>query len=266
MANERLRGALMGKSLNTVACAERLGVDPKTVERWIAKDRLPHRSHRQAVATLLNVDEGYLWPQVLDDPRTTSAGQAELVQFFPSRSSVPPSLWKSMLDGAKDAIDVLVYSGLFLPEQYDVNRLADRAQDGCRVRLLFGDPASAAVALRGREEGMGAGMAHRITLALRYIEPIVGVPGIEIRLHDTTLYASIFRSDDQLLANVHTWGSPAGQNPVMHLRRVPGGRVVDHYLTSVDRVWAGARPLTDVVEVLDEFQRENGAGNAARLR
>jgi hypothetical protein len=77
-----------------------------------------------------------------------------------------------------------------------------------------------------------------------------GVPGVELRLHDTTLYASIYRSDETLLANVHAFGAPAAQNPVLHLRRVPGGRVVDHYLTSFDRVWAGAKPVTDLAAVV----------------
>jgi len=173
-----------------------------------------------------------------------------VVEFYPSRPAVPVELWRSLVDRARESIDILVYAGLFFPETNDVSLLAERARDGCRIRLLLGDPAGAAVALRGREEGFGAGLAHRVTLSLRYFEPAFGVPGVELRLHDTTLYASIYRSDETLLANVHIYGAPAAQNPVLHLRRVPGGRVVDHYMTSFDRVWAGARAITDAAAVL----------------
>ncbi len=89
-----------------------------------------------------------------------------------------------------------------------------------------------------------------MTLALRYFDPVINAPGVQVRLHDTTLYASIYRSDDTLLANVHAFGAPAAQNPVLHLHRVPGGRVFDHYMASFDRVWTGARPVADMAAIV----------------
>ncbi len=47
MANERLRGCLAAAELTTVDLAAHVGVDVKTVERWIAKGRVPYRSHRR---------------------------------------------------------------------------------------------------------------------------------------------------------------------------------------------------------------------------
>ena len=55
-------------------------------------------------------------------------------------------------------------------------------------------------------------------------------PGIAVRLHGTTLYNSLYRYDDHLLVNTHTYGVAAGQSPVLHLRRSPGGRLFDHYM------------------------------------
>lgn len=234
-------------------CAQLLGVDPKTVERWITRGRVPHRAHRQAAAGLLGVEETYLWPSLLDDPRSVSAGRAELVEFYPSRSSVPPDLWRSVVDQAVECVDILVFAGLFLPEVHDVARLGDRARAGCRVRVLLGNPNASAVHLRGREEGVGIGMAHRILLSLRYYQPILTIPGVELRLHDTTLYASLVRADEAMLVNTHVYGSTAAHNPVLHLRRVPGGRVVDHYQASFDRVWAGAAAPGDIDALIATF-------------
>jgi hypothetical protein len=86
-------------------------------------------------------------------------------------------------------------------------------------------------------------LAARIRISLTYLREVLHEPGVEIRLHETILYNSIYRFDDELLANAHAYGSPAPRNPVLHLRRVPQGRVFDHYMNSFDRVWSGAAPV-----------------------
>lgn len=62
-------------------------------------------------------------PASVDATRTVAAGKAELIEFFPSRSSVPPQLWRSLIDSATESIDVLAFAGLFLPEVHDVMRI-----------------------------------------------------------------------------------------------------------------------------------------------
>jgi hypothetical protein len=65
----------------------------------------------------------------------------------------------------------------------------------------------------------------------------------ELRLHNTVLYNSIYRGDDELLVNTHAYGVGAAEAPVLHLQRVAGGGMVTTYLQSFDRVWSEARPL-----------------------
>jgi hypothetical protein len=64
--------------------------------------------------------------------------------------------------------------------------------------------------------------------------------GVELRLHDTPLYNSIYRFDDEMLVNVHAYGILAAYTPVMHLRRVDGA-FFNTYIESFERVWASAR-------------------------
>jgi hypothetical protein len=66
----------------------------------------------------------------------------------------------------------------------------------------------------------------------------------EMRLHSCTLYASLFRYDDEIMVNPHAWGEPASANPVMHLRRLDGGTVAGHYMDSCERVWESSKPWT----------------------
>lgn len=245
MSNERIRTAITEAGLSLQEFAERVGVDPKTVERWITKDRTPHRAHRMSAAAILNKTEVYLWPSTEADPRTRSATRAEFLDLYPSRGAVPLSTWADLIDGASECIDLLAFAGSFLHDgipQFS-ERLAARAAAGVRVRLLFGDPDSEAVALRGREEGIGELMSARCSLTWTYLAPLLDRrTGIEGRKHGSTLYASLFRFDDTLLANPHALGAAAGQSPVMHINRIPGGRLFTHYMESFERTWADARP------------------------
>src|SRR6476659_312129 len=97
MSNERLSAAITGAGLTLQDFSERVGVDPKTVERWITKDRLPHRTHRMQAAALLGKSDGFLWPTTQSDARSRSASQAEFLGFYPSRDSVPISTWTQLL-------------------------------------------------------------------------------------------------------------------------------------------------------------------------
>ncbi len=67
MANDRLRSALASAGMTTADLGARIEVDPKTVERWIANGRVPHRSNRQRVASALTQDESYLWPDAFSE-------------------------------------------------------------------------------------------------------------------------------------------------------------------------------------------------------
>jgi len=229
--------------LRPAELAEAVGIDAKTVERWITKGRLRHRTHRLAVARALELDEAYIWPQVLDEPTTRSASVAELLELHPSRSAVPHDTWRQLIASTHEAMDVLVYAGTFLFEQLDFTAtIQEKANKGVRFRLLLGDETSAAVRLRAEEEGTAGGLEGRIQLHRRYLRDLASLPGVEVRTHDTTLYNSLFRFDQDLLVNGHAYGAPAGQSPVLHLRRVPGGRMWDHYMRSFEKVWKAATP------------------------
>ncbi|MDM7856658.1 XRE family transcriptional regulator [Cellulomonas alba] len=245
MTNERLRAAIADAGLSLQEFGEKVGVDPKTVERWISTDRIPHRTHRINAGSVLGKTDVYLWPATDSDPRTRSATRAEFIDLYPSRASVPVSTWEQLIDNARESIDLLAFAGSFLHDSVPefAERLAARAKNGVRVRLLFGDPESQAVALRGEEEGIGELLAARCKLTWNYLSPLLqGVPGIDARKHGSTLYASLFRFDDELLVNAHALGAPAGHSPLMHINRIPGGRLFAHYMDSFERTWQAAKP------------------------
>jgi transcriptional regulator with XRE-family HTH domain len=245
MPNERLRAALLQRGISTTSLAEKLAVDHKTVERWVS-GRTPYRRHRFAIAEQLGVDEVYLWPDALSRDQVAAASASELVAVYPHRTEVPRDVWGRLFEEAETEIGVLVYSGLWLAEDSGVQRtLAEKARAGVRVRLLLGDPASAEVAERGGDEGIGEAMAAKIRNALAMYKPLRSLDGVEIRYHSTVLYNSIYRADDQILVNTHLYGLPAAHAPVWHFRKVPGGEVTAAYLESFERVWEVAQPVPE---------------------
>lgn len=244
MANERLRTALLQRGAGLEELADAVGVDPKTAERWITVGRIPYRRHRYAAAAFLGVDEVYLWPNALEREQLADASENEILTVHPHRWVVPREAWERLFSTAQAAIDVLVYSGFFLADDPGLQRLlAEKASDGVRIRVLLGDPDCGHVSDRGADEGIDAAMAAKIRNAIVLYEPLRRLDAVEVRLHDTVLYNSIYRADDELLVNTHIYGQPAAQAPVLHLRRVAGGSMVSTYLDSFERVWSQARPL-----------------------
>jgi hypothetical protein len=243
MPNERLRAALLESGLTPYTLGDELGVDHKTVERWI-QGRTPYRRHRYVVATRLGKDEVYLWPDALTRDQVTAASESEVLTIYPHRSDVPRDAWARLFEAADQEIGVLVYAGLFLAEDAVAQKiLIDKARSGVKVRFLLGDPDSSAVAERGRDEGVDDAMAAKIRNALVMYRELRSTEGAEFRYHQTILYNSIYRADDQLLVNTHVFGVTAARAPVWHLRKVAGGEIMSTYLESFERTWDTAVPL-----------------------
>jgi transcriptional regulator with XRE-family HTH domain len=245
MPNERLRAALLEQGVTPTALAVELGVDNKTVERWIS-GRIPYRRHRYAVSTRLGVDEVYLWPDALPRDQVAVASEGEIIAVYPHRSEVPHDAWKRLFDSAEEEIGVLVYAGLFISEDAGLQRIfRKKAEAGVTMRFLLGDPESQEVQQRALDEGAEGAMAAKIRSAIANYRSLRTAGNIEFRLHNTILYNSIYRADDQLLVNTHIYGTPAAQAPVWHLRKIAGGEIASTYIESFDRVWETATPLGD---------------------
>jgi transcriptional regulator with XRE-family HTH domain len=245
MANERLRDALLKAGLTPFALAERLGVNPKTAERWVTLDRAPYPRHRHAIAELLQERESYLWPDALPPDRAARVAQSEVVHIYARRAAVPSDLWHRLVEQAEQRIGILVYSGLFLPEQVPtlIKSLRAKALAGAKIQILLGNPTSESDAVRGAEERIGEAMASKVHNVLSFYEPLREVDGVKARFHSTTLYNSIYRFDEEMLVNTHAYGFPAAHSPVLHLRRLSGGDLFDTYADSFDRVWSSGRPI-----------------------
>jgi hypothetical protein len=240
--NESLRRAMLRARLRENDVASHLGVDPKTVRRWLS-GRVPYPSSRAALADLIGADEADLWPEATG-PLTGRSRPEELGAIYPHRWAIPRDVWAHFFESAEHEIGVLAYSALFLAEDAGLLKIIEKkALNGVQVRFALGDPDSPCVVLRGQEEGIGDAMAAKVRNALTLYRPLTKSDKVEIRLHQTILYNSIFVADDQIIVNQHAYGIPAAHAPVFCFRGSEGGNMVTTYLGSFEKVWGDARPV-----------------------
>ena len=221
---------------------------PATVQRSPTLSGPTKRTcgQRSALANLVGADEADLWPEV-GGPLVVRARPDELGRVYPHRWAIPRETWARFFASAEQEISILAYSAPFPRRRHFpaedarlLGILAEKARAGVRVRIALGDPDSSHVAERGTEEGIGDAMPAKVRNALALFRPLCDVPNVEIRLHEAILYNSIYRADEQLLVNQHTYGIPAAHAPVFHLRRTENGDMVMTYLESYERIWQAA--------------------------
>lgn len=238
VTNARLRAAMVAAEMTPAGLAARVGVDVKSVERWVTQGRRPRALTRARVVQELGHDEVYFWPELVSDEATVGATGAEISGVWPTRDAVPIEVWRQLVSGAQRELSVLVYSGGFLVESVGlVDAAARLSAGGGRVRVLLGDPAAEQVVRRGADEGLPS-LPARCASSAEYLAPVLGLPGVELRVHETPLYVSLLGADETWLVNLHTHGVPAMSSPVLRVERVPGGRLVDYYRAAFERVWA----------------------------
>lgn len=246
MRNERLRDTMTARGMTSQALAEIVDVDAKTVERWISTGRVPYVRTAVAAAGVLEEDPVFLWP-TLHRGRAARTVSSEVVAVHEQRSQISPAQWKTFFESARSHIDILVYAAVFLHEQIlGFNEvLIGKANTGCQIRVALGDANSPNVRARGLEEKFGHGIETRCELALIHYRPIIGTQNIEVRTHETTLYNSIYRADDEMLVNAHIFGVNAFSAPLWHYRKAASGTLTASYQESFDTVWATAKAVSN---------------------
>src|SRR6516164_299285 len=134
--NETFCHALLKAGINEEDVAARLGVDTKTVRRWIEGRALPYRRHRWALAALLSTAETDLWPQL----RSAQPRPEELVAIYPHLGTVPREVWLRLFGSAQREISLLDHRERPLAADRDLARsLAEKATAELTVRICLAE-------------------------------------------------------------------------------------------------------------------------------
>lgn len=236
MRNERLREAIQASGLSFGDLGGDVGVDAKTAQRWVYEGRVPRRATAERVAHRLAVPLDWLWPNI--DGRS-SRMPADFVRLYAHRADAPRQLWLELVQTAEHRVDILSMTGHTLKEENPeiAGRLRRKAEAGVRLRIVLSHPRSTALRRCGEEQHVLRALLGRAHGAQAYFEVLRGVPGVEVRRHKATVYASIFRFDDQMLVNQHLFGTLSTASPLLHLCRETQGGLFDLFMDSYDRCW-----------------------------
>lgn len=244
VANDPLRRALTDATMTDRDLARACGVDLKTVERWIAhEERLPHQRHRWAVCEALGVDEAVIWPDAVRSVVKTGVDR-EITAAYAHRSAIPKSLWRRLVTTAAHEIALTGYTNYFFWLEHSGFGLTLRrkAEAGCRIRCLMGDPDSDVTRRREEAEGVALTVRTRIQVTLDELSRLRDV--VEVRFSDEHIAMSVFRFDGSMIVTQHLAHLVGHDSPALHLTRHQDNGLFDRFSSHVDTIWNTARPMT----------------------
>ncbi|MFI6443536.1 DUF5919 domain-containing protein [Kitasatospora sp. NPDC050543] len=243
--NHALRRAMANAKMTEAQLAEACGVDAKTVSRWISESsRIPHARHRWAACEALGEEEAAVWPTAVRSALKTGPDR-EVIQVFPYRSAAPASLWRSLITKAQHELTFAGYTNYFLwLEQANLaGALRRKAQAGCRVRFLIGDPDSPVTRAREDEEDVPLTLSTRIAVTISELERLREVGNIEGRFETGHVNLSVFRFDDEMIVTPILARRVGHDSPMMHLRRSQADGMFDRFADHVEELWSRGRNI-----------------------
>ncbi|WP_127354492.1 SAV2148 family HEPN domain-containing protein [Actinacidiphila soli] len=192
---------------------------------------------------------------------------ADVVGVYPDRVRLQRQLPAENLFGAARRLDAVGIGLNLLVQNFSGRRLVRLAESGCRVRLLFLNPASSAVRRRERELGVGRGeLSRSVEMNIMHMRRVRArlrdTAAFEIRVFDETPRFTAYLVDGDGpdgLAVVQSYLRKARgmEAPVLILRggrreivqskdQDPGGQtgLFEVYREEFEGVWADSRPVS----------------------
>jgi len=251
VANERLRQAIYEAGLDPDRLADLIGVDVKTVHRWLA-GRPAYPRHRAKVAKALGRDEHELWPDVALEPVSEGDLRREIGAVLAGSQDPEAPDWRELLEDAIDQIELLGWTLIEIlaaPDALDL--LHAKAASGCRLRILISAPDSAFLRAAAAEQGLEredhigrSKLQLEAETARGYLERLAGQPGVELREFYADPRYTILRFDEQMLITPQLRGVPADHAPLLYIQRRHDSGLFDRFAAHLDAIASGAsRPV-----------------------
>jgi transcriptional regulator with XRE-family HTH domain len=227
LGNEHLRTAITRSGLTLEEFADIVGVDVKTVQRWLA-GRVPYAGNRARVAGALDTTERALWPDAVPVPTTTEAHKLttavtdDAIAGYGHATDPAAPDGATLLRAAVERIEIAIPSLASQPDLVELLRISDA--NGRQSRILIEDPDE-------------------------QVEALLGLDGVEIRASPAGEDHILYRADDEMLLVLTPIGSASASPPIIHLRRQTDGGLFDRLAADFDDRWLEATPLTSREQV-----------------
>ncbi|MGP4084997.1 XRE family transcriptional regulator [Streptomyces sp. KR55] len=187
-----------------------------------------------------------IWPQAVKD-RIKTGNDREIVHSYPYRSACPSTVWAELVEGATREIFLAGYTNYFFWTSVPAfaETLRRRAESGCRVRFLLGDPDGEVTRQREAIEDVTLTVSTRIRMTLEALEKLGPLDGLEARFsvdEDAVNHVSlsVFRFDDEAMVTPHLARLVGHDSPLLHLRRQGDGGMFDRFAEHAEELWGRA--------------------------
>jgi lambda repressor-like predicted transcriptional regulator len=241
MANEPLVAAMRARSLSERQLAERVGVDWRTVQRWVSDPlRTPQPRIRVKVAAELQVSEADVWPNVRHMVKV--GADKEVVTVYPSHSAVPASVWQHLVaDAQHEIVFCETVSYWYWYDVPDLTRiLREKAESGCRVRVMIGVVDDELIRADEAATDIPLTLSSRIEQTRHLLEPLRDV--VQVRQTNAGWGRSVYRGGNDVLTHLWLHGQLGIDFPALHLRRRQAGGVFDQLVRHTEAVWEAGTP------------------------
>ncbi|MEU7579152.1 XRE family transcriptional regulator [Streptomyces sp. NPDC041068] len=190
-----------------------------------------------------------IWPKAVRN-RIKTGGDLEIVHSYPYRSACPSTVWADLVGGATEDIFLAGYTNYFFWTQLAAfpETLRRKADAGCRIRFLLGDPAGEVTRSREVIEDVALSVSTRVQMSLEALDRMGPVAGVEARYsapEDAASHValSVFRFDDQAMVTPHLARLVGHDSPLLHLHRRGEGGMFDRFRDHAEELWSRGVPI-----------------------
>ncbi|MDH6114421.1 hypothetical protein P3T36_000822 [Kitasatospora sp. MAP12-15] len=190
-----------------------------------------------------------LWPKEVRDVFKTGPDR-EIVRSYPYRSACPSTAWGQLISSAKADLYFAGYTNYFLwLEQPNlVEALRRKAETGCRVRFLLGDPDGDVTRQREAIEDVALSVSTRVRITLEHLRRLGPTEGLEARFSAPAdamnhVSLSVFRFDQDALVTPHLARLAGHDSPLMHLRGQGEGGMWSRFVDHAEELWERGTPV-----------------------
>ncbi|MHA6760078.1 DUF5919 domain-containing protein [Streptacidiphilus sp. PAMC 29251] len=190
-----------------------------------------------------------LWPNVVRSAVKTGADR-EIQAVYPYRSACPATVWGQLVADAGADLLFAGYTNYFvwLEQPNFLATLRRKAEAGCRVRFLLGDPDSETTHQREAIEDTALSVSTRIRITLENLAKLRDLGAVEARYSapedgPNHVSLSVFRFDSQALVTPHLARLVGHDSPMMHLRRRDADGMFDRFAAHAEELWERGRPV-----------------------
>ncbi|WP_371515320.1 DUF5919 domain-containing protein [Kitasatospora sp. NBC_01300] len=185
-----------------------------------------------------------IWPNTVR-ANVKTGHDREVFAVYPYRSACPQAVWAQLIAEARSDVFLAGYTNYFvwLEQPALLQTLRRKAESGCRVRFLLGDPDSDTTRQREQVEDVALTVSTRIRVTLENLAKLSGTEGFEARFSapddgPNHVGLSVFRFDEHALVTPHLARAVGHDSPLMHLRRSGENGMFDRFAEHVEELWS----------------------------